>query len=132
MVKNKEVIFKKRWAICALPCAVMLLNFPAASLADPHPGTAQSNAFAISSASWSSSKSRLRVSGTGQNGESVDVVNAATLASIGSDDVGRRDTWRVTSRNPSSVPCSVQAIQSDGQTAVMDVANAPADCDARW
>ncbi len=138
MVKNKEVIFNKRQGTLALSCAAMLLSFSTASVADrdsSHERKSSSksssesvSAFEISSASWNADRSSLRVKGTGERGATVSVVNATTMQALGSDNI-ERSSWRVTSRDPSSVPCSIQATQSDGQTAVLSVANAPADCD---
>ena len=65
-------------------------------------------ALSISSASWSNG--RLTVSGTGDPGERVTVVNAYnTTLSLGSARVGSGGTWRLRTSNPNPVPCAVTA-----------------------
>ncbi|MEN8179618.1 MAG: cytochrome C [Pseudomonadota bacterium] len=128
MVKNKEVIYRRE-AIFACLSAAILLNISTASLADPSTKSVKITPFEVTSASWDARKSSLRAKGTGQSGETVSVVNATTLDPVGSSSV-ERSRWSVTSNDPSSVPCSLKATQSDGQSVIVDVNHAPADCDA--
>ncbi|MEJ2454194.1 MAG: PKD domain-containing protein [Candidatus Thiodiazotropha sp.] len=71
----------------------------------------------------------MDIRGSGTRGATVTVSNADTSDFIGSDNVGRHG-WHVEVRNPTSVPCRVFALQSDGQFAESDVRDAPSDCDA--
>ena len=83
----------------------------------------------IDEAKWDASKNRIEVKGRGADGETVTVTNAGNINIVIGDDVVDGDKWRVRDENPASVPCRVRAEQSDGQSAEMDVSNAPADCD---
>jgi len=85
--------------------------------------------FRIDEAKWDARKNRIEVKGRGADGETVTVTNAGNINIVIGDDVVDGDKWRVRDENPASVPCRVRAEQSDGQSAEMDVSNAPADCD---
>ncbi len=98
-----------------------------ASDRDTHGGS--SSNFSITEASWDSNQSRLSVSGKGERRQSVTVSNAATNETLGTVNVSKKLSWRYSDSNLSKVPCRVLARQSNGKTAEMDVANAPADCD---
>lgn len=87
------------------------------------------SAFTISEAKWDSDKNRIKVKGKGKKDETVTVTNADTGVLVGDDDVNRKGKWKVRQYNPTSVPCKVRAEQSDGQSAVMALKHAPADCD---
>jgi len=89
-----------------------------------------SSQLTISSASWSSRRSRLSVSGSGTARATVQVVNAYDPGqTLGSASVSsRRSSWSLTVSQPSPVPCRVRAIQSNGQTAERDVSGAPSTC----
>ena len=76
---------------------------------------------------WKAERSRLIMKGEGKDGETVTVTNAGTGDVLGSRTVSDHK-WRLVKRNPASIPCRVQAEQSDGQVAERDVDNAPADC----
>ncbi|MDJ0807916.1 MAG: cytochrome C [Gammaproteobacteria bacterium] len=137
MVKNKEVILTNRRPPRVLLAAATLVSLATASLADSDSKHDRSDSdsepdrsveFDITSAKWDGEKSSLRIKGTGRKGETVTVTNAATQERIGSDDIGRRDTWRIKSRQLKTVPCHIDARQSDGQTLTAAVSNAPADC----
>lgn len=110
-----------------------LLISSSAAFADRHRADryqdSSSNTFAIDSARWSERRARLDIRGSGTRGATVTVSNADTSDFIGSDNVGRHG-WHVEVRNPTSVPCRVFALQSDGQFAESDVRDAPSDCDA--
>jgi hypothetical protein len=114
-----------------LTCLTLTVGISAASFADSDESSQTQTVvdFKIDSARWDADKSRLEVRGTGQNGQAVAVTNAVTSALVGTTDVSR-SSWRLRERSLTSVPCSVLATQSDGQTAILDIRNAPTDCDA--
>ncbi|HEB83278.1 MAG TPA: hypothetical protein ENJ11_10490, partial [Gammaproteobacteria bacterium] len=85
--------------------------------------------FKIKEAKWESGDNKLEVKGKGTEDETVTVSNAATGGVIGDDKVDDDDKWKVKARHLASVPCRIRAEQSDGQSAEMDVKDAPADCD---
>ncbi|MBT8126751.1 MAG: cytochrome C [Gammaproteobacteria bacterium] len=84
-------------------------------------------AFQIDRASWDDERNNLRIRGEGDSNQTVTVTNADTGALIGTDEVNNQD-WRVRVRNLASVPCTVSAVQSDGQSETRAVRNAPANC----
>ena len=84
-------------------------------------------AFQIDRASWNDERNHLRIRGEGDSNQTVTVTNAGTGALIGTDEVNNQD-WRVRVRNLASVPCTVSAVQSDGQSEKRAVRNAPANC----
>lgn len=100
---------------------LFLWNFPQVILAEDD--------FRIDAAKWIAKEQRLDVKGKGLPGSTVTVVNARTLAVIGTDRVGG-DDWKVRVADVSPVPCRIRAEQSDGQASERNVNNAPADCDA--
>ncbi|MCU7853696.1 MAG: PKD domain-containing protein [Candidatus Thiodiazotropha sp. (ex Monitilora ramsayi)] len=112
-----------------ITCLSTMFLLPGSVFADRDGQDGDSNLFSIDSAKWDAGKAKLVVKGNGQGGETVTVSNADTAALVGSDTVDRKG-WKVRVRNPSSVPCRVSAVQSDGQSAEHDVRNAPSDCDA--
>ncbi len=83
--------------------------------------------FTIEEAKWDAKKNSLTVKGKGDNSNTVTVSNADTTAFIGDARV-RGSKWRFSLRKPATVPCRVRGEQSDGQSAEMDVSNAPG-CD---
>ncbi len=101
----------------------VLLSFIGCATA--YPAFAQ---LTISSASWDSGERRLTVRGTGDENETVTVVNAyQTTQGLGTDQVDEGD-WRVRRSTPSPVPCAVRA-SAPGDTAVVRaVSNAPSTC----
>ncbi len=107
----------------------LLLVYVSATYADRDRNRDQSGILTITSANWSDNRERLIVRGSGTVGETVTVANAATSVIVGSDEVERKG-WRVVVRSPDSVPCRIQAMQSDGQSAESDINGAPGDCDA--
>ena len=82
----------------------------------------------IDSATWDDRRNRLTVTGTGENRETVTVVNAFdTTQELGTDRVGRDGEWRVRASRPNPVPCAVTASAASGAE-TRDVLNAPPDC----
>ncbi|NOQ88027.1 MAG: PKD domain-containing protein, partial [Gammaproteobacteria bacterium] len=89
-----------------------------------------SAAVTISSASWSDKKKRLEIKGTADaSNVLVTVTNFATGAFVADDETNKRGSWKISIRNPASIPCRVRANQPDGSSDDMVVSNAPADCD---
>lgn len=109
------------------PLVVIALLLIFLSLFTAQAAFAEDAVLRIKEAKWESGDAILVVKGSGVNGQVVYVSNAATLASIGSD-VVYDDKWRVTQRQPASVPCRVRA-ESNGRVVEKNVDNAPADCD---
>lgn len=111
-------------------CLTLTVGISAVSFADSDESSQTQTVvdFKIDSARWDADKSRLEVKGKGQNGQSVTVTNPVTSTLVGTTDVSR-SKWRLRERSLTSVPCSVLATQSDGQTAILEIRNAPADCD---
>ncbi|MGB5457372.1 MAG: cytochrome C [Gammaproteobacteria bacterium] len=84
-------------------------------------------ALQIDRASWDDERNRLTIRGEGDRRQTVTVTNADTGELIGTDQVDRRD-WRVRVRDLASVPCTVSAVQTDGQSDQLAVRGAPANC----
>ncbi len=112
------------------PAAFALASGLAASGVALAADEGSSTPFTISSASWSSRRSRLSVSGNGTSRATVMLVNAYdTNQGLGNTSVSRfRSSWSLNISRPSPVPCRVRAIQSNGQTAERDVSGAPSTC----
>ncbi len=88
-----------------------------------------SGRFNIERATWDSGRQRLVVRGNKDRRATVRVVNAADPAQLIGVDNDRRDSdWRVRTRRPSPVPCTVRALSDDGGSAETAVRNAPSDC----
>ena len=98
------------------------------ALATPHI-TFAADGFKISEAKWNNEKNRLIVKGKGTDNLIVTVSNASSELVLGDTRV-RGDNWLLRIRNPSSIPCRVRAVQSDGATDEQNVTGAPSDCDA--
>ncbi len=91
-------------------------------------GGASSTPLSMTSAHWNSSRNRLEVSGGGERGVTVNLVNAYDPSQgLGSDTIGRRG-WSIQRSRPNPIPCRVRATQSDGQTVEQDVDSAPRNC----
>jgi hypothetical protein len=103
------------------------VGIPTFAAADDNERDGGSTEFTIYRASWDAERSVIRVSGTGQDGQTVVVRNAATGDLIDRDRVAESG-WRIWERDLAAIPCSVQAEQSDGQVVTAGVENAPADC----
>ncbi len=83
--------------------------------------------FRITKAEWNPDKNQLKVDGRGNRGQTVTVKNAFADIIYGTAKVNRKGKWKVRTRNPSPIPCRVQAM-SQGQPLESDVKNAPSDC----
>ncbi len=115
-------IWKYRSIVLTLFCLVLAVCAISTSWAG-------NDEFKIKEAEWKNEKGKLVVKGKGQNGNTVTVNNADTFIPIGSTSVND-GKWKIVVKNPSSVPCSVIAEQSDGQLAKKkDVDHAPSNCD---
>ncbi len=91
-------------------------------------GGGSSTPLSITSAHWNSSRNRLEVSGRGERGVTVNLVNAHNPSQgLGSDTIDRRG-WSIRNYRPNPVPCRVRATQSNGQTVEQDVDSAPRNC----
>lgn len=89
-------------------------------------GSAQA-ALTVGSAAWDGR--RLIVTGSGDPGETVTVVNAYQASQVlGSASVSQRRTWRLAIFRPNPVPCGVAASAPGDGPVTRDVANAPATC----
>jgi PKD repeat protein len=72
----------------------------------------------------------LTVSGSGDNRDTVTLTNAYDSTQVlGTRDIGRRGAWRIRDWRPSPVPCAVAASDQNSKRVVLDVQNAPGDCD---
>jgi hypothetical protein len=72
---------------------------------------------------------RLTVTGTGDRGDTVTVVNAfQTTQVLGTSRVGGNLSWSVRANRPVPVPCSVTASAPGDANVTVAVAGAPADC----
>ena len=89
-----------------------------------------SDDFRITRASWSDFRDRLTVRGDCHDRLDVTVTNADTGASVGRGECDDHE-WRVRKSysETSSVPCTVRAVQDDGEVEERSVSNAPSDCD---
>ena len=88
---------------------------------------ANAQAFQIERAEWQSNIQRLEVSGNGDANMTVTVNNADTGLPIATNQVDN-GRWAVSIDNLASVPCAVDAMQSDGQANQRAVAGAPENC----
>jgi hypothetical protein len=77
---------------------------------------------------WEAGDSKLKAAGKGNKRQTVSLVNAFNPSQVLGQEQIDDEEWKISSRQPSPVPCRVQVIQSDGQTDERDVENAPADC----
>jgi hypothetical protein len=93
------------------------------------PGSYGETPLTITTAKWDDSRSQLYVAGRGTAGATVVVLEADTLAELGSTTVKRRGNWRLRLRNLSPAPCRIQA-ESGEQIQDQDVSDAPLECDA--
>lgn len=85
--------------------------------------------FSITSASWKADTQRLLVTGAGDStARGLTLRNGVTGAFVALRLV-RNDQWQFWRWNPPAVPCRVLAVQWDGQFDLLDVADAPTDCD---
>ena len=85
--------------------------------------------FRIKLAQWSADQNRLWVDGCGTSGShTVVVVNAKNHEHVVGSVPVYRGGWTLRINAPASIPCSVFAEQSDGQSEEMDVKHAPKDC----
>ena len=105
--------------LLSLALGVFLVSFAGAGVAAD---------LAIGSVSWDSGRNRLSVRGSGQNGQSVTVVNAYDTNQVLGTTQVRRSSWSISARRPNPVPCRVRATQTDGQSKDADVSNAPGNC----
>lgn len=83
--------------------------------------------FKIKEATWSAEKNRITVKGKGDEGKVVTVTNADNGMLIGKYEV-EDDKWRVRLYSPTSTLCRIHVKQSDGQSLVTSISNAPAEC----
>ena len=94
---------------------------------DSH-NSGNSHNFSIKEAKWDAEKSKIKIKGKGKNGKRVSVYNAASNDLIGTDKVDNKK-WKVKEKDLAIVPCAVKAVQEDGKSDIMNVRNAPSDCD---
>ncbi|MFK5984790.1 MAG: hypothetical protein QM479_05130 [Pseudomonadota bacterium] len=109
---------------------VMSLFFSLVAIADDdNDGEYESEYyFRISEAKWDDEKLRLKIKGYGGKGKNILIFNRTSgeqIASTRSDD----NEWKIKIYNLASVPCTVRALQSDGQTDEKRVEDAPDNCD---
>ncbi len=88
---------------------------------------AQAAAFSFDKAYWKDSRSLLVYQGRGVPGSVVETFLANTSDSLGSTVVDRRGNWRLYSRRPSVIPCTVRA-ESGSSSDERSVSYAPATC----
>jgi hypothetical protein len=84
----------------------------------------------IKAANWRAADNKLVVKGKRTPvGASVTISDADSGLVLGSAIANDNNVWRMALKNPSFVPCSVQA-ETAGSTHVRAVNNAPVDCGA--
>jgi hypothetical protein len=116
---------KSKNSLCIqLLCFISYLSFSLFTYADD-----DDQRFKISEAKWDNEKSRLKVKGDGKEGKTVSVFALASNNQLGSVEVDDDDEWKIRIYQLSSVPCSIKAVQSNGDIDEQRVEDAPENCD---
>ncbi len=113
--------------------ALLALALPASYADDDHHKSGDEGGtggrLSITKATWKAGDHKLKIKGkhAGRRAR-VTLRSAASGVRLAQVRADKKGQWKLTLKNPSFVPCSVQA-ESDGGTAVRKVSGAPADCD---
>lgn len=113
-------MLKHNSPVSAYTLLALIVSIPGAAAAD--------DGFKVESAKWDRERHRLNVTGKGKSGKTVTLGYSANDEVIGTKTV-REGEWRFRQYGVDPVPCTVRVRQSDGQTALKSVEEAPSNCD---